>query len=611
MKIKPLYIVLFLICHCPLALLAEKHNKDTVSKPVITGFFVDNPVAAMLDSLANSVLFKGRLIQADTASLNVFNYAPDEVPQFPDSIYKQRLERMRMESPFPYVYNQDVRAFINLYAQRRRQMTSRLLGLAEFYFPLFEEQLAKHNVPLELKYLAVIESALNPKAISRAGAAGLWQFMYRTGRSYGLEVTSYVDYRFDPYKATIAACEHFVDLYRVYRDWNLVLAAYNAGSGNVNRAIRRAGGERDYWKIRRFLPRETQNYVPIFIAASYTMMHAAEHNIFPVYPAYLFEKTDTITITQKISFAQISEALNISVETLEILNPSFKRNVIPSTADNHYKLKMPFDKAGEFLANEEDIYNFKTLDQLIKEDYLARNPSANIMADRTHRVRAGESLHVIANRYRVRVRDIQEWNNIRGTTIHPGQNLIVSVAPPELEPPKPPENTIVEIHITQPHESLRCIAQKYDCTVDNIRLWNELRDLRLTSGMELKIHIPIEVEEELAEEQTPVVDLDDNSLQKTEVASDALSGEELAVVPTNITSIDDSAENKDTAEKETSQETETETYIYYVVKSGDTLWDIVQKHEGVTVADIKRLNNLRGNTIRPGQRLRLPANPSS
>jgi len=564
---------------------SQVKSVEIPSEPTVTDYFNDNPMAAMLDSLAASILFKGKNIWADTAALNIYKYEADYIPQFTDSIYKMRIRNMRTVSPFKYVYNNDVQRFIDLYAQRRRQMTSRLLGLGEFYFPLFEEQLAKHNIPLELKYVAVIESALNPKAISRAGAAGLWQFMYRTGKMYGLEVTSYVDDRFDPYKATIAACEHFADLYRIYKDWNLVLAAYNAGSGNVNRAIRRAGGETDYWKIRRFLPRETQSYVPIFIAASYVMMHAAEHNIYPIYPGYLFEKNDTVTIKQKISFDQISEALNIPIDVLAVLNPSFKRNVVPSSEKVQYKLKMPFNKLGEFLAHEEEIYNFKTLEQLKVEEQMIRNPNASFSTDKTHTVKSGESLNLIARRYNVSVNDIQKWNNISGTTIHPGQKLAVGIATPKVETPKPPQNTTIEEYITQPNESLRQIAEKFNCSVDNIRLWNNLKDLTITSGLSLIIHIPVVEETEQREE----IESEPSNIQGEFV------GDETQTDAKNLNEKPD-------------LKIESKHYSYYIVNEGDTLWLIAQKYEHLSVDDIKRFNNLTSGNIKPGQKLKIPTN---
>jgi len=542
-------------------------------------FFNDIPMAAMLDSLATSILFKGKNIDADISKLNIYNYAADEVPVFADSVYIRRMRSMRTQSPIKYVYNDDVRRFIDLYAIRRRSQTSRLLGLAAFYFPLFEEQLAKHNLPLELKYLAIIESALNPKAISKAGAAGLWQFMYRTGKMYNLEVTSFVDDRFDPYKATIAACEHFVDLYRVYKDWNLVLAAYNAGSGNVNRAIRRANGELDYWKMRKFLPRETQSYVPIFMAASYVMTYATEHNIYPVYPGYLFEKSDTVTIKQKLTFEQLNEALNVSIEELMVLNPSFKRNVIPSDNQIQYVLKMPQTKIGEFLANQEDIYAFKTLEELINEEKGVATSQRVTSNDQIHTVKAGESLNIIARRYGTTVSHIQQINNLRGTTIHTGQKLKVGVSEKVVKatPPPIPQNTIKETHLIQSEETLRSIAEKYNTTVDKIRIWNQLRTLTITVGQELIIHIP--------------------------VIEDAIKDTLLTQVEDNIpnTPVDVSVIKKENETPKVNETTEKKT-IKHTVKSGDTIWKIAQQY-GVTVQHIKTLNNLTSGNIKIGQTL--------
>ena len=239
-------------------------QNDVATIPDTTRPFIiapDDHISAMLDSLAQLKIFQN--IDARHDNLAALRKLPrDYVPVFPDSVIQKRLRNMNDNSPFEFVYNDAVRAFIDLYANRRRSLTERMLGLGQLYFPFFEEQLDRHNLPLELKYLAVIESALNPIARSRVGATGLWQFMFHTGRMYGLEVTSLVDDRMDVIRSTIAASEHLVDLYNIYGDWKLVLAAYNAGPGNVNRAIRRAGGVKDFWKISRFLPRETQNYVP-------------------------------------------------------------------------------------------------------------------------------------------------------------------------------------------------------------------------------------------------------------------------------------------------------------------------------------------------------------
>ena len=239
-------------------------------------------ILGMLDSLVNLKFYTNTNFTSDTNILNVYNFPIDSVPVYSDSILAERIENLNIQTPFELTFNKNVKNYIRTYSVKRRELTSKVLGLSELYFPLFEEQLDKHNMPLELKYLSVIESALNPTANSKAGAKGLWQFMYRTGKMYGLKSNSLVEDRFDPYKSTDAACRHLQDLYDIYGNWSLALAAYNSGAGNVNRAIRRAGGVKSYWAIWPYLPRETRGYVPAFIAVVYIMNYSAEHNIYPL-----------------------------------------------------------------------------------------------------------------------------------------------------------------------------------------------------------------------------------------------------------------------------------------------------------------------------------------
>ena len=224
----------------------------------------DSPVVRALDSMTFLTLYMDQYFTFDQSSANTYNFGIDEVPVYPDSVYAVRIAALNLESPMELTYNKEVKAYIDLYAVKKRKLTAKFLGLSELYFPMFEEELAKYDIPLEMKYLAIVESALNPEAGSRAGAKGLWQFMYGTGKVYGLKVTSMVDDRYDPYKSTIAACEHFQDLYAIYGDWSLVLAAYNSGAGNVNRAIRRAGGTKNYWAIWPFLPTRNKGLCACF-----------------------------------------------------------------------------------------------------------------------------------------------------------------------------------------------------------------------------------------------------------------------------------------------------------------------------------------------------------
>ncbi|MDR4988692.1 MAG: LysM peptidoglycan-binding domain-containing protein [Bacteroidales bacterium] len=441
----------------------------------------DDPIVAMLDSLANLSIFAAMDRRVDTTSLRKHNFPPGFVPAFSDSVYQRRMEALNARSPFEFVYNAHVQTFIRLYANNRRVLTERMMGLGELYFPLFEEQLDRHNIPLEMKYLAVVESALNPTARSRVGATGLWQFMFHTGRMYGLQVNSYVDDRSDPIRATIAACEHLNDLYDIYGDWSLVIAAYNAGPGNVNRAIRRAGGVKDFWLIRPFLPRETQNYVPAFIAVTYVMEHAEAHNLYAIPPKYTHLDVDTIMVRQELSLRTVSKLLDIPLDELRYLNPAFRQNIIPYRAEMPYALYLPKEYTGLFLANEESIYNYRTPEQIRQEELAARMSETTI-----HVVSRGEVLGTIARRYGTTVREIQQLNNLRGTLIRPGQRLVVR-AP--AAPPAPGQSN-PNVHVVRRGESLSVIANRYRISVNNLMRWNNLSSSVIYPGQQLIVRPP-------------------------------------------------------------------------------------------------------------------------
>lgn len=341
-----------------------------------------------------------------------------------DSIYKQRLASLPWIMEMPY--NSIVKNFIDLYTVKRRQSTERMLGNSKYYFPLFEAILEQKGMPLELKYLPVIESAFNPTAVSSAGAAGLWQFMPATGRAYGLEINSLIDERLDPVKSTYAAVNYLLDLYKIYGDWHLVIAAYNCGPGNVRKAISRSGGKTDYWAMYPYLPAETRGYVPIFIAANYAFEFASEHNLCALIPE-LPVVTDTIKLYQRIHFHQITSVINIPYSELKILNPQYRQDIIPATADKPYSLCLPINYINAFLTQQDSIYAYRA-DELVNRRNEVEVEQRTVQSDRRstlryHTVRRGQTLSGIAARYGVSVNNLRKWNNIRGSKLRTGQKL--------------------------------------------------------------------------------------------------------------------------------------------------------------------------------------------
>jgi len=470
----------------------------------------DDPVLAAIDSLWSSEKLIWQDFEPDTTCLNVYGFEPGEVPVYPDSVYMERLSALNKSTPLNLDYNRYVRAFINLYAEQRRDVTRRVLGLAELYYPMFEEKLDQFDMPLELKHLAVVESALNPSARSWVGATGLWQFMYSTGKMYDLDVNSFIDERKDPYKSTIAACRYMSRLYERYGDWNLVLAAYNSGPGNVNKAIRRSGGHRDYWKIRPYLPRETRGYVPAFIAVNYIMNYAKEHNLYAATPLFFYADFDTLQVCKRATFDQITYYTGVSTEELELLNPSLKRNIIPGTGDC-YTLYLPQHAVGPFLVNQDSLHNYYPDQPQSVDGYIIEDITEN------YTVRSGDVLGVIAQRHGVSITSLREWNNIRGNRIYPNQKLVIhrtvktkvddkaekTVKKPETKKESTAtasaekasgtksvdENKASKYHVVQKGDTLWDIAKMYPgISANDIKLANSgLNSKRLKPGQKLKI----------------------------------------------------------------------------------------------------------------------------
>ena len=292
---------------------------------------------------------------------------------------------------------------------------------ARYYFPMFEEQLSIYDIPLEIKYLAIVESALKPRARSRVGAQGLWQFMYQTGKQYELNVSSYVDERQDPLRATEAACKYLSYLYKLYEDWDLALAAYNSGPGNVNKAIRRSGGQKNYWSLRNYLPRETAGYVPIFYATLYIFKYAEEHGIVPEKEVINHFETDTIHIKKQVTFEQINKYLDVDIEMLQFLNPQYKLDIIPYVKGKDYYIRLPLYNVGQFTSNESELYAFVEEEEKKREKALPKYVEENNRI--TYRVVSGDYLGKISNKYGVSVSSLKRWNGLRSNRLKIGQRL--------------------------------------------------------------------------------------------------------------------------------------------------------------------------------------------
>jgi membrane-bound lytic murein transglycosylase D len=459
---------------------------DVIEKPDLS--FVDN-----YDSILVAHYREMNHFTLDTSELSILNLPTDSFPRFSDAIFKFRIGQLDQQSPFSFVANDATIAMIKLYAYKRKRLTSKMLAYGELYFPIFEKYLIKYDMPLELKYLPIVESALNPKAKSSAGAGGLWQFMPKTGMMYDLSITSYVDKRFDPYLASDAACQYLKFLHSIYDDWSMALAAYNAGPGNVNKAIRRSGGKTTYWEIRPYLFKETKNYVPAFIGVNYIMNYASEHNLYPKTPLFLELEVDTIHICDRIEFEVLEEWLGYEISKLKYLNPKFISNVIPKP-DSIDFIYLPNFLIGDFIMHEDSIYKYSSLEN---KYLVAANKPKKVL--KTHYVKSGESL--------------------------------------------------------------RSIAKKYKCTEQEIKAWNLLSSNYLKSGKKLSIY-----SEENAKQDSS------SSANKTDVKQETFSGE----------------------------------YTYYTILKGDTLWDIAQKYNGVSVDDLKRHNrSLNSNNLKTGTKIKI------
>ena len=581
----------------------------------IKSTFVSDNIATCIDSLWMQELTSLDLYDEMIADIKNVNVDQKVDFELPTDLLKERLKKLDEKSPFNIEYNIGLENVIKSFLKNRRKSFERLLGVSQYYFPLFEEELAKNNIPLEIKYLAVVESALNPRAVSRVGATGLWQFMYQTGKQYGLNIDSYVDERSEPLKASQAASVYMNNMYKIFGDWDLVLAAYNSGPGNVAKAIRRSGGHQNYWNIRKNLPKETQGYLPAFLATMYIFEYHKEHGIVPNKAVANLFATDTVAIKNHMTFKQVSDLLDVPVAAIQFFNPSFKRNEIPHITGQTNFLRLPKDKIAIFTSNEDKIYAYihhvQSKRERPYESIAVSKPKdslkgtvepQNEVAYKTkyHKVHRGESLAEIAAQYHVSIEDLKKWNYLRSNKNPKRRTLKIKITEDvakndanETEDPKIKNSVIAsadtkqekehkiekvvttkevtKIHKVKKGDNLTEIANKYGVTLAEIKKWNQLKDNNIALGESIKII--------KTEKVTTWV--------KKETKQPIVETKEAVVATESKTNI-----------SETTKTTEN----YYVVAKGDYLFSIAKKHN-ISVAQLKEWNNIIDNNVKVGTQL--------
>ncbi len=491
------------------------------------------------------------------------NYSKVPVVNASDEVYIKRLSSMPTVIEMPY--NQIVRSYINMYTQRRRELVESMLGMSLYYMPIFEQALERHGLPLELRYLPVIESALNPDAVSRVGATGLWQFMLATARGLGLEINSLVDERRDPYASSEAAAVYLKQLYGMYNDWSLAIAAYNCGPGNVNKALRRAGGEnKDFWGIYYYLPQETRGYVPAFIAANYVMTYYNQHNISPALAKRPII-TDSIHVNKRVHFNQVSAVLDIPVEELRVLNPQYRKDIIPGDI-RPYPLVLPSMQVYSYIMSEDSIISH---DAALYAQRTVVDPTSLDEIDPTmeyttklvvkkHKVKRGETLSKIAAKYGVTVADIKKWNGMRRNKVVRGRVLKI--------------NTYQRVATGKK----KAVATEMAASSDAPASTSPSATDSLTSSTDSVAPVT---------EAAVAPSVIKNEVRHAEAKPKAAS-------------------SKTTQDKATVQKKP--QYAYHTVRRGETLSSIAKRYKGVSISDIQKANRIKGSNIRAGQKLKIP-----
>lgn len=475
----------------------EEIKKDTTNTIIVDeNGLKDHKEITLIDSLWLKELYNSPLYDTFQYVIDDTKLVDVQLDELPTALLKERLEVLNNRTPFNVEYNKSLENLIKSYLKTRKKAYGNLLSKAQFYFPMFEEHLDKYDIPLEIKYLAIVESSLRPRAKSRVGATGLWQFMYQTGKQFDLDVSSYVDERQDPLKATEAACKYLTALYRIFGDWDLALAAYNSGPGNVNKAIRRAGGKRNYWNIRQYLPRETAGYLPAFYATLYILEYANEHGIVAKKALINKFETDTIHIKKQVTFEQIQKFLDVDIEMLQFLNPQYKLDVIPYRKNKNYYVRLPLYNVGQYISNEKELYAFATAEEAKREKQLPKYIEMNNSV--RYRIKNGDYLGKIATKFGVSVSSIKRWNGLRSNRLKIGQRL--TIYPRKITSSTKSKNTSKQTkkplpkgkyttYVVKNGDSLWTISKKFpNISIQNLKDWNGIWDVKsLKPGMKLKI----------------------------------------------------------------------------------------------------------------------------
>jgi membrane-bound lytic murein transglycosylase D len=628
----------------------------------IKATFVHDNVASCIDSLWMKEMVSLDLYDDLTTDIKNINVDEKVDYELPTELLKERLKKMDEKSPFNIEYNVGLENVIKSFLKNRKKSFERLMGVSQFYFPLFEESLAAQNIPLEIKYLAVVESALNPRAVSRVGATGLWQFMYQTGKQYDLNINSYVDDRNDPLKSSKAAAQYMTNMYKIFGDWDLVLASYNSGPGNVAKAIRRSGGQQNYWNIRKNLPKETQGYLPAFLATMYIFEYHKEHGIKPDRAIANHFATDTVMIKNAMTFKQISDLLDVPVAELQFLNPSYKREEVPYiTGENHF-LRLPVNKVAVFTSNEDKIYAFVKYESNKRErpyEMLAsRNSDDNGTVSRVkyHKVRKGDSLSEISDKYGITMSELKKWNHLKGSKAPLGRKLKIytqeavasnsrKIMKPDTVSVKEPtiiaSNTgkvfkeekvvsykdVVKYHKVKRGDNLGEISDKYGVSVAEVKKWNHLKGSNIVPGKSLKIirneRVVTTVRKEIKADKNVETAVASNEGDKPSDFYIVERGDNLFSIAKkfnvsledlkkwnnlNDLNVDQGikltlASNEEESAKEATASNKAEVKVTeHVVERGENLGAIARKYD-VAVSDIKDWNNLEDNNIQLGAKL--------